>query len=97
MSEDTQQTLVEKLEHWAVAELVPYARNARTHSATQVTQIARSIEAFGFVNPILVGQDKVIVAGHGRLMAAQRAGHDDSAGDRVGASGRAAAPGAGAG
>ena len=74
MSGDTQHTLVEKLEHWPVAELVPYVRNARTHSAAQVTQIARSIKEFGFVNPILVGQDKVIVAGHGRLMAAQELG-----------------------
>ena len=57
-----------------MAELVPYAKNARTHSPEQVTQIARSIESFGFVNPILVGEDKVIVAGHGRLMAANELG-----------------------
>ncbi|MTI13021.1 site-specific DNA-methyltransferase [Sansalvadorimonas verongulae] len=68
------QILVEQLEHWPVAELVPYARNARTHSTEQVSQIARSIESFGFVNPILVGDDKVIVAGHGRLMAASELG-----------------------
>ena len=54
--------------------LVPYARNARTHSDQQVAQIAASIAEFGFTNPILIGDDDVIVAGHGRLMAAQRLG-----------------------
>ena len=54
--------------------LVPYANNARTHSDEQVSQIARSIEEFGFVNPVLVGSDDVIVAGHGRLMAAKQLG-----------------------
>ena len=67
-------TVVDNLEHWSVAELVPYAKNARTHSPEQVTQIANSIHSFGFVNPILVGEDKVIVAGHGRLMAANELG-----------------------
>ena len=67
-------TVVDNLEHWPVAELVPYAKNARTHSPEQVTQIASSIRTFGFVNPILVGEDKVIVAGHGRLMAANEIG-----------------------
>ncbi len=75
MSEQpSEQTIVENLEHWLVDELVPYAQNARTHSADQISQIARSIENFGFVNPILVGEDKVIVAGHGRLLAAQELG-----------------------
>lgn len=54
--------------------LIPYARNARTHSEDQVAQIAASIGEFGFVNPILVGPDGVIIAGHGRLMAARRLG-----------------------
>ena len=67
-------TVVDNLEHWSVAELVPYAKNARTHSPEQVNQIANSIRSFGFVNPILVGEDKVIVAGHGRLMAANELG-----------------------
>ena len=66
--------LVEAIEHRSVASLVPYANNARTHSDEQVSQIARSIEAFGFVNPVLVGSDDVIVAGHGRLMAANQLG-----------------------
>ncbi|WP_143796733.1 site-specific DNA-methyltransferase [Paracoccus marinus] len=55
-------------------QLVPYARNARTHSDDQVAQIAASITEFGFTNPILIGEDGVIIAGHGRLMAAQRLG-----------------------
>lgn len=62
------------VEHWPIERLTPYARNARTHSAHQVTQIAASIAQFGFVNPILVGEDNVVVAGHGRLLAAQELG-----------------------
>ena len=54
--------------------LIPYARNARTHSEPQVSQIAGSIAEFGFVNPILVGEDDVIIAGHGRLLAARKLG-----------------------
>ena len=69
-----QQTLVEKIEHRMVAGLIPYAQNARTHSDEQITQIAQSIETFGFVNPVLIGNDDVIVAGHGRLLAAQSLG-----------------------
>lgn len=57
-----------------VGKLVPYAQNARTHSESQVAQIAASISEFGFTNPILVGGDSVIIAGHGRLMAAQQLG-----------------------
>ena len=54
--------------------LIPYLRNARTHSQEQVEQIAASIREFGFTNPILIGDDDVIVAGHGRLMAARLLG-----------------------
>lgn len=57
-----------------VGRLIPYVRNARTHSADQIAQIAASIAEFGFTNPILVGEDDVIIAGHGRLMAAQDLG-----------------------
>ncbi len=63
-----------KIEHKPVDQLVPYVRNARTHSDEQVSQIAGSIAEFGFVNPILVGDDNVIIAGHGRLMAAHKMG-----------------------
>lgn len=58
----------------ALEQLVPYARNARTHSDSQVAQIAGSIAEFGFVNPVLVGDDNVIIAGHGRVMAAKKLG-----------------------
>ena len=64
------------IERWPTAKLVPYARNARTHSEEQVAQIAASIVEFGFTNPILAGSDGVIVAGHGRLAAAQKLGLD---------------------
>ena len=50
--------------------LIPYLRNARTHSQEQVEQIAASIREFGFTNPILIGDDDVLIAGHGRLIAA---------------------------
>lgn len=66
--------LADKIEQWPTAKLVPYARNARTHSDDQVAQIAASIAEFGFTNPILAGSDGVIVAGHGRLAAAQKLG-----------------------
>ncbi|PUE42436.1 site-specific DNA-methyltransferase [Limnohabitans sp. Bal53] len=62
------------IERWPTDKLVPYARNARTHSEEQVAQIAASIVEFGFTNPILAGSDGVIVAGHGRLAAAQKLG-----------------------
>jgi ParB family chromosome partitioning protein len=51
--------------------LKPYPRNARTHSPAQVRQIAESIKAFGFTNPILIDQDLKILAGHGRVSAAK--------------------------
>ena len=51
---------------------LPYAKNARTHSEEQVQQIAQSIKEFGFVNPVLLGSNDIIIAGHGRLMAAKK-------------------------
>ena len=66
--------LADKIEPWPTTRLIPYARNARTHSQEQVAQIAASIVEFGFTNPILAGSDGVIVAGHGRLAAAQKLG-----------------------
>ena len=63
-----------KIEAWPVDRLIPYARNARMHADDQVAQIAGSIAEFGFVNPILVGEDDVIIAGHGRLLAARKLG-----------------------
>jgi hypothetical protein len=57
-----------------LAVLVPYAENARNHSDSQVGQIAGSIREFGFVNPVLVDADGVLIAGHGRVLAAKRLG-----------------------
>jgi DNA modification methylase len=55
-----------------VSALVPYKKNARTHSDEQVSQIARSIEEFGWTNPILIDRDCVVIAGHARLLAAKK-------------------------
>jgi len=57
-----------------VADLVPYATNARTHSEEQVDKLCGSIRAFGFTNPILLWKDNLIIAGHGRWMAAKKLG-----------------------
>lgn len=54
-----------------LAQLIPYASNARTHSELQINQIAASIEEFGFNNPVLIDPDNGIIAGHGRVLAAQ--------------------------
>jgi DNA modification methylase len=63
-----------QIEHVAPQSLRPYAGNARIHSKKQIKQIARSIERFGFTNPILVSNDREVIAGHGRLRAAQQLG-----------------------
>jgi ParB-like chromosome segregation protein Spo0J len=63
-----------RIEHRAVGELVPYARNARTHSEAQVALIAGSIREYGFTNPVLVDGENGIIAGHGRVMAARTLG-----------------------
>lgn len=55
-----------------VADLIPYARNSRTHSVQQVKQIAASIREFGFMAPCLIDKDNNIIAGHGRILAAQK-------------------------
>src|SRR5258708_33310497 len=54
-----------------VSKLRPYAKNARNHSRKQIRQIADSIKAFGFTNPVLIGDDNEIIAGHGRVDAAR--------------------------
>ena len=61
-----------QVQQWPVEKLIPYARNARTHSEEQVAQVAASITEFGWTNPILVGADGVIIAGHARLLAARK-------------------------
>jgi len=59
-----------------IAEVIEYPNNARTHSTSQVRQIARSIREFGFIAPILIDIYDTIIAGHGRLIAAQEIGLD---------------------
>jgi len=63
-----------KIENVAIEKLVPYARNARTHSDAQVDQIAASITEFGFCNPVLIDKSGGIIAGHGRVLAATKLG-----------------------
>ena len=64
--------MASRIELWPLDRLKPYAKNARTHSDAQVAQIAASIVEFGFTAPILVSEDGGILAGHGRLAAAQK-------------------------
>ncbi len=63
-----------QVQNWSTDRLLPYIRNARTHSEEQVAQVAASIVEFGWTNPILAGADGVIIAGHARLMAARKLG-----------------------
>ena len=65
-----------KIEYKHPDDIIPYAMNSRTHSDEQVAQVAASIKEFGFTNPILVDEFNVIIAGHGRLMAAKKLGLD---------------------
>ena len=60
-----------------VSELIPYINNSRTHSEEQITQISSSIKEFGFTNPILIDKENSIIAGHGRLQAVKRLGHEE--------------------
>src|SRR5229473_3147566 len=66
------QALARRIELWPIDRLIPYARNARTHSDTQIAQIAASIREFGFNSPILVDSNAGIIAGHARLLAARK-------------------------
>lgn len=59
------------IEHVAIEKLIPYANNTRTHSDAQVAELAASIKEFGFTNPVLIGNDGDIIAGHGRTLAAR--------------------------
>jgi hypothetical protein len=67
----------DKVERRKVSDLVPYARNSRTHSPEQVAQIASSIREWGWTMPILIDETGGIIAGHGRIMAAQKLGIED--------------------
>lgn len=64
-------TIIDRVEHLPLAQLKPAARNPRTHSPAQIAKIAKSIERFGFLNPILVDRDDRVIAGHGRVEAAK--------------------------
>jgi len=66
--------LADRIEQWPLERLIPYANNARTHSDAQVAQIAASMVEFGVTSPLLAGSDGVLVAGHGRLLAARKLG-----------------------
>jgi DNA modification methylase len=66
--------LAERIEPWPIDQLRPYERNPRTHSETQVDQIAASMVEFGWTNPVLVDEQGGILAGHGRLHAARKLG-----------------------
>lgn len=63
-----------KIEYLPVADLVPYAKNARMHSGNQLDQIVASISEFGFTNPVLIDENNILIAGHGRTQAAKIAG-----------------------
>jgi len=67
---------MESIEWKQTGKLIPYANNSRTHSEKQIQQVAASIKEFGFTNPILIDEDNGIIAGHGRLQAAQLLGMD---------------------
>jgi len=62
----------DKVQKWSIDKLIPYARNSRTHSDQQISQIAASIKEWGWTTPILVDEQGGIIAGHGRTLAAQR-------------------------
>src|SRR5512132_4078980 len=68
--------LPEQIEQWPAARLKPYKQNARTHSDDQIARIAASLVEFGWTAPVMVADDGEIVAGHGRLLAAQHLGLD---------------------
>ena len=70
MGEKAEQTL--SIDYVETEALIPYALNSRTHSEKQVAQIAASIQEFGFTNPVLIDERRTIIAGHGRVLAAQK-------------------------
>ena len=73
----TQPTNKPKIQFVKTSDLIPYAKNTRTHSPEQVSQIAGSIREFGFTNPVLVDAENGIIAGHGRVMAAGKLGIEE--------------------
>jgi hypothetical protein len=69
--------VADQVERWAVTQLVPYARNARVHSAQQIGRIVESMKRWGVTMPVLVDDAGEIIAGHGRVMAAQKLGYTE--------------------
>src|ERR1022692_1600606 len=61
-----------QVERWPISRLIPRITNPRTHSPAQVAQIAAAIQEWGWTNPILVGADNDVIAGHARLLAARQ-------------------------
>ena len=68
---------MKNIESLKIKDLIPYAKNSRTHSAEQVSQIADSIKEFGWTNPVLISKSGTIIAGHGRVLAARKLGIND--------------------
>jgi hypothetical protein len=64
----------DKVERWSIDRLIPYAKNARTHTDAQVAAIAASIKEWGWTSPALVGEDGGLIAGHARILAARQLG-----------------------
>ena len=74
MTKKTKSWPADKVERRPIDDLIPYARNSRTHSDEQVAQIAASMREWGWTNPVLVDEEGGIIAGHGRIMAARKLG-----------------------
>ena len=70
--------MTERLEIRKISELIPYANNARTHSPAQIALLRRSLREFGFVAPVLIDAAGNVIAGHGRIQAAQAEGIDEA-------------------
>ena len=64
----------DKVERWAIDRLIPYAKNARTHSDAQIAALAASVKEWGWTTPVLVGEDGGLIAGHARILAARQLG-----------------------
>ena len=73
-SENQRPWPADKVERWAIDRLIPYAKNARTHTDAQVAAIAASIKEWGWTTPALVGEDGGLIAGHARVLAARQLG-----------------------
>jgi hypothetical protein len=72
-SENQRPWPADKVERWSIDRLIPYARNARTHTDAQIAAIAASIKEWGWTTPALVGEDGGLIAGHARILAARQA------------------------